>query len=491
MNVYKKRAIFTRRNHSNVYRMFLWIVLILGGLWLILAVRRGEVKPLFLPTSTPTRLAQSYAMEGDAKFIAGQLNDVKDADGNITSTGAITAYREAAKVDPTNAKIMADLARIQTYSSAMLVGDAEIKQRLAEALDSAKKATELNPDSSYAHAVYAFALDWNANSTLVPDELKLQDLLSNAEREAARALLLDNTNTLALAFYAEILTDQQKWAQGLSYIEQALQRDSTLMDVHRVYAYVLETQADYTGAIAEYDKAIEITPNLSFLYLRAGANYRRLAFGSPNEDVQEQLFTKSLEYFASAARINEQLGIPDPQPYLSIARTYSQMGQFFIAIRNVQKTIEFQPGKAEFYGELGVLYHKNRNYETGILAFKCAIRGCSAEESCDGRGGCGDADVPAEVTGLPLTASTIYYYDIYASELAALDTPKTPHCAEALEIAKIISDSDFDEDPNIAADVVVVRNLCTDDPNAPTPTLQTAPTNEPVNTLAPTQTISP
>ena len=113
MNVYKKRAIFTRRNESNVYRMFFWVILILGGIWLIRGVQRGDVKPLFQPTSTPTRLAQSYALEGDAKFISGQLDDIKDADGNVKSTGAITAYREAAKVDPTNAKLMADLARIQ------------------------------------------------------------------------------------------------------------------------------------------------------------------------------------------------------------------------------------------------------------------------------------------------------------------------------------------------------------------------------------------
>jgi tetratricopeptide (TPR) repeat protein len=419
-------------------------------------------------------------LEGDAKFISGQLKDIKDADGNIKSTGAITAYREAAKVDPTNATIFADLARIQVYSSAMEVGDADIKARLAEALESAQKAVELNPDSSYAHAVYAFALDWNANSAFVEDKDQLQKFLNDAETEASRAILLDNTNTLALAFYAEILTDQQKWAQGKSYIEQALQQDSSLMDVHRVHAYVLETQADYTGAIEAYDKAISINPNLSFLYLRAGANYRRLAFGSPNEQVQEGLFEKSLEYFASSARINQQLGIEDPQPYLSIARTYSQMGQFFIAIRNVQKTIEFQPDKAEFYGELGVLYHKNRNYETGILAFKCAIRGCSAEESCDGRGGCGEADVAKQVIGLPLTASTIYYYDIYASELAALDTPKSPHCDEALAIAKIIADSDFDSDPNIAADIVVVRNLCNPNFVPPTPTI--TPTLTPTTT---------
>jgi tetratricopeptide (TPR) repeat protein len=482
MNVYKKRAIFTRRNESNVYRMFFWVILILGGIWLIRGVQRGDVKPLFLPSATPTRLAQSYTLEGDAKFISGQLNDIMDAEGNVISPGAITAYKEAVKVDPTNAKVMADLARIQVYSSAQQVGDADIKQRLEEALESAQKAVELDPDNSYAHAVYAFALNWNANPNLVSDPDELQNLLSDADLEATRALSLDNTNTLALAFYAEIQTDQQKWAEGQSAIEQAIERDSSLMDVHRVHAYVLETQADYAGAIEAYDRAIKIAPNISFLHLRAGANYRTLAFKSPNEQVQEQLFEKSLEYFAAAARINEQLGIEDPQPYLSIARTYSQMGQFFIAIRNVQKTIEFQPDKAEFYGELGVLYHKNRNYETGILAFKCAIRGCTPDESCAGRGECGPNDVKAQVTGLPLSASTIYYYDIYASQLAALDTPKSPHCAEALEIAQIIADSDFDSDPNIAADIVVVRNLCDPnfvDPSTPTPT----PTITPVPTV--------
>ena len=66
------------------------------------------------------------------------------------------------------------------------------------------------------------------------------------------------------------------------------------------------------------------------------------------------------------------------------------------------------------------------------LRFKCAVRGCTEEESCDGRGGCGPNDVPADVVGLPLTASTIYYYDIYASELAALSTPKNNYCPKAL-----------------------------------------------------------
>jgi tetratricopeptide (TPR) repeat protein len=448
MNIYQKRDIFRRRNESNVYRMFFWITLILVGIWLIRSVQSGDIKPLFLPTPTPTRFAVSYALEGDAQFTAGELE------------AAIRAYDEAAKVDSNNAKLLADLARIQTYSSSMLVSEAETKTRLAEALASVEKAVALAPDDSYVQSIYAFVLDWNANLALLGDEREVQKLLTKADGAAVRALQLDNSNTLALAFYAEVLVDQQKWTQAQQNIEQAVERDPSLMDVHRVHAYVLESLGEYALAIEAYDRAISITPNLTFLYLRAGASYRRLAFDSPNKEVQAQLFEKSLEYFDKAASINDQLEINDPAPYLSIARTYSQMGQFFIAIRNVQKTIEYQPSKAEFYGELGVLYHKNRNYETGILALGCAVDGCTAEQSCPARGDCGPNDVEAEVVGLPLTSSTVYYYDIYASELAALSTPKNNHCPKALEVAGEIEASEFDNDPNIAADIVVVRTIC-------------------------------
>ncbi len=458
MNIYPKRPIFSRRSESSVYRMFLWVVLILGGIWLIRSVQLGDVKPLFLPTATPTRFAQSYANEGDALFTAGKLEDSKSEDGTVVNPGAITAFREAAEVDPNNAKVWADLARIQTYSTALLVNQEEILARLDEAVASAEKAVKVNPDESYAHAVHAFALDWKAS--YLTDDRERQKMLSQAGDAATRALQLDNSNALALAFFAEVLVDQQRWTQAQQYIDQALTLDSTLMDVHRVHAYVLESLGEYALAIEAYDRAIAITPNLTFLYLRAGAGYRRLASESPNEDIQRQLYETSLGYFDRAASINKQLSVEDPVPYLSIARTYSQMGEFFIAIRNVQKTLEFQPDNAVFYGELGVLYHKNRNYETGILALKCAVRGCTATESCDGRGGCGINDTPADVEGLQLSAGTIYYYDVYASELAALSTSKKNHCEEALAIASEIEASEYDADPNIAADVVVVRNIC-------------------------------
>ncbi len=446
MNINPRRNLFYRKQGPNIYRLFFLIVMILGGVWLIRQLDQGDVKPLFLPTPAPTRTSDSYALEGDSQFTAGDMDK------------AIIAYQEAVGVDPNNAEVWAKLARIQTYSSALLTTDEERRGRLQEALASAEKAVELAPDESFSHAIYAFTLDWNANPTL-EDEAQVQRYLLQAEQEANRALLLDSTNTLALAFYAEILVDQQKWTQAEINIKQALERDPTLMDVHRVYAYVLESLGQYNQAIQEYDIAISITPNLTFLHLRAGANYRRLAFGSPNPETANSLFERSLEYFAQAASINEQLGVGDPIPYLSISKTYSQMGEFFIAARNVQRALEIQPDNPDVYGQLGIIYFKSRNYEGSIPALKCAIYGCTAEESCDGRGGCGPNDTPAQVDGLALSSSTVVYYYTYGSVLAALSRPQDNKCPEAMEVLTEVKVA-FGSDPDIAGIISAGEAIC-------------------------------
>lgn len=178
MNLNTRRNLFYRKQGPNIYRLFFLIVLILGGVWLIRKVDQGEVKPLFLPTFQPTRTSDSFVMEGDAQFTAGDMD------------GAILAYKEAVEIDPNNAEVWAKLARIQTYSSALQTTDGAKRTRLQEALASAEKAVDLAPDDSSAHAIYAFVLDWNANSTLV-DEEQVRTYLLKAEQEANRALLLD------------------------------------------------------------------------------------------------------------------------------------------------------------------------------------------------------------------------------------------------------------------------------------------------------------
>jgi tetratricopeptide (TPR) repeat protein len=156
------------------------------------------------------------------------------------------------------------------------------------------------------------------------------------------------------------------------------------------------------------------------------------------------VYETSLEYFAKAVQINEQIGVKDPGPHLSIARTYSQLGEFFIAARNVQTALEYEPQNSDIYGQLGVIFFRSRNYEGSIDSLKCATYGCSGEDSCKGRGleRCfPDLNENAvDVPGLAIAPNTIVYYYTYGSVLAALSRPRDNKCPEAMRVLQEVRD---------------------------------------------------
>jgi tetratricopeptide (TPR) repeat protein len=415
------------------YRLLTLFGLILGGVWMLMLMQRGQVKPLFLPTPTPTRTANSFTLEGQTLFKAGALE------------GSIAAYQEAVEIEPQNPQVWAELARIQTYSSSLLSTDAQRFNRMEEAIFSIDQAVALNPDDADVHAIRSLALDWYAASPLIEGPER-QSALNQAEAAAVRALQLDSQNGLALAFFAEILVDQQKWSQAQDTIEQAALREPDSMDVHRVYGYVWESLGQYRAAIDEYVKAAEIDPNLTFLYIFIGRNYLSL-----------DVYNRALEYFERAAFINEQLGINDPVPFIEIAKTYSRQGEFFAASLNAEKALTFDPTNPNTYGQLATIYTKARNYESAAPAFQCAVRGCSADENAVA---IELLEQGVEVQGLPLTSGTVaFYYVQYGSVLAALSRPNDNHCPEALEVLREVQ-TKFPDDPIFNDIVKENRAIC-------------------------------
>jgi tetratricopeptide (TPR) repeat protein len=473
MIVRSRRPLFHQKRRSNPYRVFLWVCLILAGLWLVDQVDTGAIQRPFQPSPTPTRSVQSYTMEGDAAFATGQLDE------------AIAAYQEAAYVNPNDTGVLVKLARIQAYSSSLLTTDAQRIERLQAALASIDQAVALAPDDSMVHATRAFVLDWLWSATNQAG-LDPKTLLLEAAQEAARALQLDGQNVLGMAYYAEILADQQNWTNAEKVILQALDRGPEIMDVHRIYAYVLESIGNYKQAIEEYQKAIEITPNLTFLYISVGYNYRILADKSTIKLESLALYDQALEYFAKAARLNTSLQILDPVPYIAIAKTYAQKGDFFAAALNIKKALSFDISNADIHGQLGIIYFKSRNYEGSIPALKCAIRGCTAAESCNARYGrdC-TADEPSEnIVGLPLSNTTVVYYYTYGSVLAALSVPQRNYCLDAMQVFSEIRAS-FSADVNtigiINAGEQICQSLAQDIAQTPTP----QPTATPIPTPRP------
>ncbi len=474
MGTNSKRFIFLRqKRHSDPYRVLLLLAVLLVALFVLREFNAGAIEAPFTATATPTRTVISYEQEAETYFQIGDLNK------------AIGSYQQAIEQQPQNARLYAEMARIQTYSSSLLTNSDERRQRLQDALASADKAVELAPDDSTVHAVRAFVLDWNANPLLAGDQQAV--LLVQAEQEAVTAINLDNQNTLALAYYAEILVDQQKWNQAEQYIDQALERDSTLMDVHRVKGYVLESTRQYRLAIEEYQKALEIAPNMPLLWLQIGYNYRALA----NPSVAEQ-FDPALEAFSKVVEINQRLGIQDSLPYTQIAKTYAQMGEGLVSSRNALKAVQISPNSPDMYGQLGVIYFQARNYEGAIPAFQCALEGCDEVTSCDVRQCDTETDPAVTVTGLALSDATVVYYYTYGSVLAGMARPSNGYCNKAMEILTKVRNA-YSSDSLILSIIApseeICRNILSQANQTPTvqpQATQTPPENRPTE-IAPTE----
>ncbi len=435
MNLSGKNITFRRNaQRSNPNRALILLGLLIAGAFVLRSLARGEIKSPFAPTPVPTRLPDSFVLEAKTHFYAGNLEK------------AIQAMMQATLVDPQNAQLYSEIAQMQVYSSALMTTDEQKRARLQEARESIDQALELAPDDSTVHAIRAFVLDWNADPNLTGEAAA--GLLVEAEQEAVRALQINNQNTLALVYYAEILLDQQKYLQAEQYINQAIERDPTVMDVHRVSGILNETMGEYGTAIEEYKKAIKITPNLTFLYISIGVNYRQL-----------KQYDIALEYFARAAAINDQIGVKDPLPYIAIGKTYSQMGEFFAASLNTRKALQIDPYNEDTYGSLGVIYYKARNYESAIPTLKCAVRGCTAEESCAVRLCDAITDPAIEIKALPLSGTSVVYYFTYGSVLAGMHRPNNNYCEEAMKVFQEVRRG-FPEDVTIMEIVTAGERIC-------------------------------
>ena len=388
----KRPTFSTNKTAINYAFVLIIIALIVIGLWFAFQVNDpgGRFEPLFLPTPTATRTVDSLVLEGEAYFEAGKIYDPEGKD-------AIDAYYDVLELHPDNAQVRSELARLLTYSSALLSTTEERAERLSLARTEIQLASDLAPDDSTVQAIRALVLDWSSTSAAASQEER-QDWINEAEQAANLAITLDPNNSLALAFYAEVLLDQNQKAQAEEHARLAVQQGPELMDTHRVYGTVLESLGEYRYAIEEFEKAAEINPNLTFLYIRIGVIYRAL-----------KVYDVALDYFAKAISINQSNGVEDPLPYIAIAKTYSRDGEFFIAAVNGEKAIAINPTNADTYGQLGDIYVRARNYEGALPVLKCAVVGCTAEENEVG----GVAVQPLELTLLMLptiTPATALYW---------------------------------------------------------------------------------
>ena len=389
----------------------------------------------FEATPTATRSPESLVTEAKELFKDGKLSQ------------AIEAYEQAIKASPQDPTTYIELARVQVFAG-----------QPVEAQANAENALLLNPDNSMAHAVKAWALDFQGGA----------DNNAEAMGSIQRAIELDPNNALAHAYYAEILIDSgsfDNYAKAAEESRVALALDPNLLEAHRARAYIYEATGsegnNYELALQEYQAAIDINPNIPILYIELGRNYRVL-----------QAYDKAIDAFTRANTLNPE----DPEPDLFLSRTYATIGEFAKALQYAETAVDNRPLDASLHGNYGVMLFRNSFWSDAVNELRLAVKGGRTEDGF-------------EIAGIPLVneARVAEYYFTYGLALA-----RTNQCGEALQIAQALQTNVPSDENAIFAATEIIR-ICQenlDNSAVDTPTLSTdeapAETETPVPTFTPT-----
>ncbi|HEX9332162.1 MAG TPA: tetratricopeptide repeat protein [Anaerolineales bacterium] len=421
-----------RRKRPNLFGWTLFGLVILFGYYFNQVYLPSQPNP-FEATPTVTRSPESYVSEAGDLFKEGKLPQ------------AIEAYQSAINASPQDPVLYIALARVQVWAG-----------QYEEAQANAENAILLSPESSMAHAVRAWALDFQDGKN------------GDALEEIQKALDLDDRNALAHAYNVEILVDSNlfdNYAKAAEESKVALGLDPNLLEAHRARGYILSTLGtegnNYELAIQEYRQAIQLNPKLAVLHIELGQNLRLL-----------QVYEDAIKEFTLANTLNP----PDPEPDYLISRTYATQGDYAKALQYAETAVKDNPTDARWRGNYGVMLYRNFDYEKALAQFSLAING-------------GKNDAGQEVRSLALTNDqrVTEYYFTYGLALAHMN-----QCGQALKISQQLQTvASGDETVMEAANKIV--EICQENLNNPavdtsTPGAEETPVTETETPAAPTPT---
>jgi tetratricopeptide (TPR) repeat protein len=420
-----------RRKRPNLFGWTLFGLVVLFGYYLNQVYLPAQPNP-FEATPTATRSPESLATEAENLFKDGKL------------LPSIEAYQEAIEASPQNPALYIAIARIQVWAG-----------QYEEAQANAENALLLNPNSSMAYAVHAWALDFQGG----------EENRAEALNSIQKAIELDDRNAIAHAYYAEILIDTGLFENYDKAAEQsriAYALDSNLVETRRARAYVLENvgadRYNYELAVQEYKAAIELNPNLPILHMELGRNLRFL-----------EVYEEAIKEFTFANTLNPE----DPEPDLFISRTYATIGDYAKAIQYAEQAVKDRATDPNLRGNYGVMLFRNFLYEPALEQLALAVKGGSTEEG-----------LPIIGMSLAVGGRVVEYYYTYGLALA-----RTNQCGDALKISQQLQTAvSTDENAVFAAEEMV--RICEE--NLANPPVDTeAPTEVEETVESPTETPEP
>ncbi|MFN8441476.1 MAG: tetratricopeptide repeat protein [Caldilineaceae bacterium] len=321
--MYINRDYVPRRKRKGFFERFWWLFLLLAlGIFFYETRPQWAFTTPIIPTPTPTPAAIIFLTDGDNLVKQGKFDE------------AITAYKEAAFLEPTNAKPLIELSKLS-----LLIDGLRNPQT---AYDYALKAQKLEPKNPAVLTTLARALDWVG---------QLQDAADTGLDSLDIAP--DNADTLAVL--GEIYIDVGNREIGQDYIDKALAIDPQNVMALRNQAFLYERAGDYDASIAAYDKAIAVAPYRFDLYIEKA---RQLSTGLGEFGLANDELKKAVEIYKAPVTLNAYgYGL-----YLA--------GDHPQAVRTLRDAVEIDPNYGPAQVNLGMALAARLNFEDAVIALE-------------------------------------------------------------------------------------------------------------------------
>jgi tetratricopeptide (TPR) repeat protein len=353
---------------------------------------------------------------------------------------AIESYQSAIDASPQNAALYISLARIQVFAG-----------KYSDAQANAENAILLSPENSMAHAVRAWALDFQPGKN------------SDAMEEVDKAIELDPNNAVAHAYRVEILIDSGDFKnveKAIDVSKNALALDPNALETRRARGYLLEATSNYEEAIQFYRSALEVNNNIPMLHMELGRNLRFM-----------EVYDEAIREFTVANTLNPS----DPEPDLFISRTYATEGDYTKALQYAESAVKDRPTDPALRGNYGVMFYRNFRYQEAADQLSLTVNGGKTEDGLP-------------INSLPLSTDlrVAEYYYTYGLALA-----RTNQCGKALPLTQTLRTTFPNDEGNVQEATNSIDQICQENlENPPTETLVPADATE-APTVAPTETPVP
>ena len=187
-----------------------------------------------------TRNAEAYQLYLKGRYLSqrAQLAEINTS---------IDYFEQALAVDPNYVPAYVGLA--DAYRAKVLIADAAPAEALARAKTAVRQAISLDDSYAEAHAMMGWLLFWHDWDWPA------------AEREAKRALELDPNSSDAHQFYAHLLSNTGRHNEALREIARAIEIEPLSLRANSFYGMFLYQAGRYDQAIAQFRKTLDLDPN--------------------------------------------------------------------------------------------------------------------------------------------------------------------------------------------------------------------------------------